>query len=118
MIHATSLQGMVATSGVMHASQATSGATHARHVTNPREASPNEPECDTWHSHGSMGPPERLNRLKNTCTPGTNLRAHTTATLRKHTPSGAHLGSVGPGSAKPTLGRLILGLHVVFVHWS
>jgi hypothetical protein len=68
--HATSPQGMAATLGAMYASQATSGAMHARHVTNPREASPNESERDTWTSHGSMGPPERLNCLKNMCTLG------------------------------------------------
>jgi hypothetical protein len=119
MIHATSPQGMVATLGAMHASQATSGTTLAHHVTNPREANPDKLEHDTWTSHGSMDPSERLNRLKNTCTPGTDLSAHRTATLRKHTPSGAHLGSVDPiGLVEPTLGRLILGFHVALVHWS
>jgi hypothetical protein len=38
----------------------TSDAMHASHVTNPREASPDESERDTWTSHGSMGPPECL----------------------------------------------------------
>jgi hypothetical protein len=75
---------------------ATSDAMHARHVTNPREASPDESEHDTWTSHGSMGPSERLNRLKNTCTQGSDLRTHKTATWRKHTPSGAHRGSADP----------------------
>jgi hypothetical protein len=60
MIHATSPQGIAAILG----------AKHAYHVTNPREASLDESERNTWTSHGSMGPPERLNRLKNTCTPG------------------------------------------------
>jgi hypothetical protein len=69
---------------------------HARHVTNPREANPDESECDTWTSHRSMGQPECLNHLKSMCTPGTDLRARRTATLRKHTPSGAHLGSADP----------------------
>jgi hypothetical protein len=96
MIHATSPQVMATTSGAMHASSATSGATHACHVTNPIEASPNELERDTWTLHGSMGPPEHLNRLKNNCTLGTDLRAHRTATSRKHTLSGAHLGSTEP----------------------
>jgi hypothetical protein len=105
MIHATSPQGMAATSGAMHASQATSGAKHACHVTNPREASPDESKRDTWNSHGSMDPPECLNCLKNACTPGTDLRAHRTATPRKHTLSGAHLGS-----ADPKIGRTDLGL--------
>jgi hypothetical protein len=49
---------------------ATLGAMHARHVTNLREASPDESVCDTWTSHGSMGPPEHLNHLKSTCTLG------------------------------------------------
>jgi hypothetical protein len=57
---------------------------HARQVTNPREASPDESERDMWTSHGSMGPPERLNHLKNTCTSRTDLRVHRTATQRKH----------------------------------
>jgi hypothetical protein len=87
-------QGVVANSGAMHAS----------HVTNPREASHNESECDTWTSHGSMDPPEHLNRLKSTCTLGTNLRAHRTATPRKHNPRGPHLGS-----ANPWIGRTDLG---------
>jgi hypothetical protein len=105
MIHATSPQGMVATLGSMHASQATSSATHACHVTNPREASPDESERDTWTSHGSIGPPKRLNHPMNTCTPGTDLRAHTTATSRKHTPSGPHLGSVDPRIGRTALGE-------------
>jgi hypothetical protein len=96
----------------------TSGATHACHVTNPREASPNELEHDMWTSHGAMAPPEHLNRLKNTCTPGTDLRAHRTATPTKHTRVGPTWGRPILASAKPTLGRLILGLHVVLVHWS
>jgi hypothetical protein len=50
----------------------------------------------TWTSHGPMGPPEHLNRLKSTCTWGTDLRAHMTATPRKHTPRGGHLGSANP----------------------
>jgi hypothetical protein len=79
-------QGMAATSGTMH----------ARHVTNPREASPDESECDTWTSHRSMGPPERLNRLKSTCTPGTDLRAHKIAT-----PEEAHLEGGPPGVGRP-----------------
>jgi hypothetical protein len=97
MIHATSPQGVATTSGAMH----------ARHVTSPREASPNESERDMW-SHRFMGPPKRLNRLKSTCTPGTDLRAHRIATPRKHGPSGAlesadpridrtNLGSADPG---------------------
>jgi hypothetical protein len=69
---------------------------HARHVTNPKEVSPNESECDTWISHGSMGPPERLNRLKSTCTQRTNLTARRIATRRKHTSSGAHRGLADP----------------------
>jgi hypothetical protein len=112
IIHAMSPQGMAVTSGAMHARQATSGAKHACHVTNPREASPDKLERDTWTSHGSMGPPERLNCLKNMCTPVTDLRAHRTTTLRKHTRSGAHLGSADPrigrtdlGSVDPTLPR-------------
>jgi hypothetical protein len=105
MIHATSPQGMAATSGAMHARQATSGPTHARHVTNPREASPDESERDTWTSHGSIGLLEHLNRLMNTCTLGTDLRAHRTATPRKHTPSGAHLGSVDPRIGRTALGE-------------
>jgi hypothetical protein len=83
MVHATSPQPRGA---------AISGAKHASHVTNPREASPYELERDTWTSHGSMGPPERLNRLKNTCTSGTDLRTHRTATWRKYTLSGAYRG--------------------------
>jgi hypothetical protein len=51
-----------------------------------------------------MGPPEHLNRLKDTCTTGTDLEAHRTATLRKHTPSGTHLGS-----ADTRIGRTDLG---------
>ena len=47
-------------------------------------------------SHGSYGPPERLNRLQTTWTPGTDLRTHRTATTQKHTPSGAHRGSADP----------------------
>jgi hypothetical protein len=86
MIHATSPQRVAATSG----------ATHTCHVTNPWEASLYESECDTWTSHGSMDPPEQLNCLKNTCTLGTDLRAHRTATPRKQTLSGAHLGSADP----------------------
>jgi hypothetical protein len=54
---------------------ATSDAMQASHVTNPREASPDESEYDTWTSHGSMDPPERLNRLKSMCTSGNDLRA-------------------------------------------
>jgi hypothetical protein len=104
------LKGMAATFGDMHASSAASGATHARYVTNPREASSDESECDTWTSHGSMGPPERLNRLKNTCTPGTDLRAHRTSTSRKHTPSGAHLGSTNPRISRTDLGSVDPGL--------
>jgi hypothetical protein len=74
----------------------TSGATHAWHVTDPREASPDESEHDTWTSHGSMGPPYRLNHLKNTCSPRNKLRTHRTTTWRKHTRSGAHRGSANP----------------------
>jgi hypothetical protein len=96
----------------------TSGAMHASHVTNPREANPDESERDTWTSHGSMGPPERLNYLKSTCTPGTDLRAHMAATPRKHTHSGATWGRSTLGSVEPTLGQLIPGLHVVLFHWS
>jgi hypothetical protein len=110
MINATSHQGMAATSDAMHASQATSGAKHACHVTNPREESPDESERDTWTSHGSMGLPERLNRMKNMCTSGTDLRAHTTATRRKHTSSGAHLGSVDPRIDQTDLGSVDPGL--------
>jgi hypothetical protein len=84
---------------------ATSGAMHASHVTNPREASLDESEHDTWTSHGSMGPLEHLNHLKSTYTPGTDLRPHRTATLRKHAPSGATWGS-----ADPWIGRTDLGL--------
>jgi hypothetical protein len=98
------------TSGAMHASQATSGDTHACHVTNPKEASPNKSERDMWTSHGSIDPPEHLNHLKNTCTLGTNLRAHRTAILRKHTPSGAHLGSPDPRIGRTDLGSVDLGL--------
>jgi hypothetical protein len=83
---------------------------HARHVTNPRKASPNESEHDTWTSHGSMGPPERLNGLKSTCTPGTYLRAHRTSTSRNHTPSGAHLGSADPRIGRTDLGTADPGL--------
>jgi hypothetical protein len=83
---------------------------HACHVTNLREASPDKLERDTWTSHGSMGPPERLNRLKSTCTPGTDLRAHKTATSRKHTPSGAHLGSADPRIGRTDLGSVDPGL--------
>jgi hypothetical protein len=86
------------------------GATHTCHVTNPREASPDESECDTWTSHGSMGPPEHLNRLKNMCTPGTDLRTHRTTTQRKHTPSGAHLGSADPRIGRTDLGSVDPGL--------
>jgi hypothetical protein len=110
MIHTTSPPGMAATLGAMHASQATSSATHARNVINPREASPDESERDTWTSHGSMGLPEHLNHLKNTCTPGTNLRAHRTTTMRKHTPSGAHQGSVDPRIGRTDLGSVDPGL--------
>jgi hypothetical protein len=74
----------------------TSDPINARHVANPREASPDESERDTWTSHGPMGPLECLNRLKNTCTPGTNLRARRTATQMIHTLSGAHRGSAHP----------------------
>jgi hypothetical protein len=110
MIHATSPQGMAATSGATHASQATLGATHASQATNPREAGPDKSERDTWTAHGSMVPPERLNRFKNTCTPGTDLRVHRTATLRKHTQSGAHLGSADPRIGRTNLGSVDPGL--------
>jgi hypothetical protein len=83
---------------------------HASHVTNPKGAIPNESEHDTWISHGSMGPPYRLNRLKNTCTPGTDLRAHRTATPKKLTSSGAHLGSADPRIGRIDLGSLDPGL--------
>jgi hypothetical protein len=116
MIHSTSPQGVAATSSAMHASYDTSGAMHACHVTNPGEASPDELERDTWTSHGSMGPPERINHLKSTCTPGIDLRAHMTATPGKHTLMGPTWGRPTLESVKPTLAQLIQGLHVALVH--
>jgi hypothetical protein len=109
-------QGVASISGSMHANHATSGAMHASHITIPREASPEESERDTWTSHGSMGPPDCLNRLKSMCTPRTDLRTNKTATPRKHTPNRATWGRPTLGSVEPTLGRLIQGLHVVLVH--
>jgi hypothetical protein len=79
MIHATSPQPRSGGHLRCHA---------ASYVTKPREASPDESEGDTWTSHGSMGPPERLNRLMSTCTLGTDLGAHKIATPRKHNPRG------------------------------
>jgi hypothetical protein len=91
---------------------ATSCAMHASHVTNPKEASPDESEHDTWTSHGSMGPPERLSRLKSTCTLGTDLRSHETATQIKNTLRGPtwgladlRIGRTDLGSADPALPR-------------
>jgi hypothetical protein len=69
-------------------------------------------------SHGSMGPPKFLNHLKSMCTLGTDLRAHRIATPRKHTSRGPTWDGLTLGSAEPTLGRLIPGLHMVLVHWS
>jgi hypothetical protein len=57
---------------------------HACHAPIQQRASPDESERDTWTSHGCMGPPERLNCHKSTCTLGTDLRAHRTTTPRKH----------------------------------
>jgi hypothetical protein len=76
------IQGVATTSGVMHAS----------HVTNPNEASPDESECDTWTSHGFMGPPKRLNRLKSTCTPGDRPKGPGDNHPEEAHPEGAHLG--------------------------
>jgi hypothetical protein len=64
------------------------------HATSPiqgRQAPTNQ--CYTWTSHGSMSPPEHLNRLKNTCTLRTNLRTHRTATPRINFPRGALMGT-------------------------
>jgi hypothetical protein len=47
MIHATSPQRVAATSVAMHASKATACATHACHVTSPKEASPDKSERDS-----------------------------------------------------------------------
>jgi hypothetical protein len=71
---------------------------------------PRQIRARQWTSHVSMGPLECLNRLKNTCTPGTDLRTHRTATPRKHTPSGAHLGSTDPRIGRTDLGSVDLGL--------
>ena len=69
---------------------------HARHVTDPREASPDESERDTWTSHGSMGPQRQANRAKIGWTPGTDLRTHMAATRRKHEPGGSTRGTADP----------------------
>jgi hypothetical protein len=63
-----------------------------------------ELETATCASHGSYGPPERLNRLKYTCTPGTDLRTHHAATQRKH-----KLRRATYRSADPRIGRTDLG---------
>jgi hypothetical protein len=57
-----------------------------------------------------MGPPEYLNRLKRMCTPRTDLRTHRTATPRKHTPSGAYMGSADPRISRTALGLVDPGL--------
>ena len=75
---------------------ANKGVMHACHASNPSETTPDESECATWTSHGSMGPQRHANHAKIGWTPGTDLRTHRTATRRKHTPSGAHRGSADP----------------------
>jgi hypothetical protein len=56
-----------------------------------------------WHVyfHGSMDPPERLNRLKSTCTLEIDLRAHKTVTPRKHSTRGATKKSADTGIGRP-----------------
>jgi hypothetical protein len=62
-----------------------------------------ESEAATRTSHGSMGPPEHLNRLQHTCTPGTDLMAHQSTTQRRHMPRKAPWGSADPGIGRTDL---------------
>jgi hypothetical protein len=68
-------------------------------IINPRERL-GKSETATCASHGSYGPSERLNCLKHTCTPRTDLRTNHASTLREHR-------SRGPTwwSADPRIGR-------------
>jgi hypothetical protein len=68
-----------------------------------------ESETATRESHRSCGPPEHLNRLQHTCTPGTNLRTHQLAIVRKHRPRRATWGSADPRIGRTNLGSDDLG---------
>jgi hypothetical protein len=66
-----------------------------KHVSNPREANPDESEGNTWTSHG-LKATRHPNRLKTKWTPGTDPRTHRIATTRKHGRRWAHKGLADP----------------------